>query len=127
MFWWGDRKCSCERQEVFCRGVGNVLVGNRKCFDWKGNVLVGQEIFGGRSFIARLGGISSVVEAGNILMCRVGNRKCFSTPGNFLVGDRKCSVREGTEMFGGNRKYFGWRQEMFRWWPTMFNGEQEMT
>jgi hypothetical protein len=94
-------KCSCGRQEEFCRGVGNVLVGNRKCFDWKGNVLVGQEIFGGRSFNARLGGISSVVEAGNILKCHVGSRKCFATPGNILVGDRKCSGRAGRDMFGG--------------------------
>ena len=100
---------------VLCRGVGNVLVGNRKCFDWKGNVLVGQEIFGGRSFNARLGGISSVVEAGNILMFRVGSRKCFATPGYFLVGDRKCSGLEEAEMFWGIRKYSSWRQEMFRW------------
>jgi hypothetical protein len=103
----GMMECSCGRQEEFCRGVGNVLLGNMKCFDWKGNVLVGREIFGRRSFNARLGGISSVVEAGNILMCRVGSRKCFATPESFLEGDRKCSGMAATEMFWWNRKCSG--------------------
>ncbi len=94
---------------MFCRGVGNVLVGNRKCFDWIGNVSVREKMFGWRSFNARLGGISSVVEAGNILMCRVGSRKCFATPESFLEGDRKSSSMMATEMFWWNRKYSSWR------------------
>ncbi len=47
--------------------------------------------------------------------------------GNILVGDRICSGSAAIEMFWWNRKYSGWRQEMFRWGPTIFNGEQEMT
>ncbi len=103
--------------------TGNVLAGNLYVLEGDGNC---SSCGGRRDFNARLGGISSVVEAGNILMSGVGSRKCPAPTGNFLVGDRKCSGRAGPEMFWGtgnvlvgDRKCSGGCRQFF--------GEQEIT